>query len=278
MSGTKYILAFVLLLIIGQAHAQIQFSIDTTDKRINDFRQTIRAQQNMVKYIEYTLAQYNIPIALRNLALIESSFKNKALSWANAAGTWQLTEGHAADYGISASERYDVLKSTKVAAKTIIDLYNTYSEWRIVVAAYNCGEGNVNKAIKRAGSKDYNSFSKYLPAETQEHVYKFLLACFATNELQLMNLPVPDFYAVPKQNSEPVVRYQEVVTSTNVSGGFSLSVIANKLGMTPESISTLNPNFEAQLAINGSANLILPVDKMPDFLLQKNEILIASLN
>lgn len=260
------------------AAAQHYVSIDTADKRINDFRQTIKAQQNVVKYIEYILVQHNIPPALRNLALIESAFNNKSLSWANAAGMWQLTPDHAAYYGLSGADRYDVLKSTEAAARTIINLYNNYNDWRIVVAAYNCGEGNINKAIKKAGSANYNSFSLYLPAETKEHVYKFLLACYATNELQLMNLPVPDYYKVPKQSTEAAIRYDEAVTSTNVNGGFSLSVIAGRLNITPERIRLLNPRFDEELTQKGTTRLILPVDKMPDFLLQKNEILTASLN
>lgn len=257
--------------------AQINFSVDTADGRIHDFRQTIKAQQNIAKYIEYMLAQHHIPVALRNLALIESAFKNKSLSGAGAAGVWQLMPGHAAYYGLSPADRYDVLKSTGAAAQTIMRLYRNYNDWRIVVAAYNCGEGNVSRAIKKAGSDVYEHFYAYLPAETKEHIYKFLLACYATNELRFINLPSPGLNTA-MQEPAVLVKYEEAVTAVEISGGFLLPVIAKRLQMTTESISLLNPDFDRQLKENGIAKLILPVDKMPDFLLQKTEILQDSIN
>lgn len=273
----KYlILLFLLFAIVGETYAQLRFAIDTTDKRINNFRYTIKAQQNIVRFIEQTLELQNIPKALRNLALIESAFNNKALSWANAAGIWQLTPAHAACYGLTSADRYDVLKSTKAAAKTIINLYNNYQDWRIVVAAYNCGEGNVNKAIRKAGSTNFDQFCFYLPGETKEHVYKFLLACYATNEMGLLNfplLPSPEKLSPGKEISAAAA-----VTSTIITGSFQLPVIAKMLAMTPESIHLLNPYFKEQYEKNDGITLVLPIDKMPDFLLMKNEILTASLN
>ena len=273
----KYLtLIFLLFTIVGITHAQLRFAIDTTDKRINNFRHTIRVQQNIVLFIEQTLVQQNIPKALRNLALIESAFNNKALSWANAAGIWQLTPAHAAGYGLTSADRYDVLKSTKAAAKTIINLYNNYKDWRIVVAAYNCGEGNVNKAIRKAGSQNFDQFSYYLPAETKEHVYKFLLACYATNEMGLLNLPLLQFPRNLSKTKE--ISSADAITSTIITGSFQLPVIAKMLEIKFESIRTLNPYFKEQSEKNDGITLVLPIDKMPDFLLMKNEILTASLN
>ena len=274
-------IAFVIMLLTGICHsyAQHSFFIDTTDKRIKVFRNTINEKENIVKFIEHALKQHSIPVALRNLALIESAFNNKALSVANAAGLWQLTTGHAAFYGISGAERYDVLKSTKVAIETITELYKRYGDWRIVIAAYNCGEGNVNKAILKAHSASYDEFSVYLPAETRLHVYKFILACYATGELRLMNFPAPGYYdTAVKITSQSIIKYNEPVTAIAISGGFALTVIGERLAMPVEMIRSLNPEFDSELSKTGTTKLVLPVDKMPDFLLQKNEILIASLN
>jgi membrane-bound lytic murein transglycosylase D len=139
------------------------------------------------------------------------------------------------------------------------------------VAAYNCGEGNVNKAITKANSFSYDNFFIYLPAETKEHVHKFLLACYATGELETLNVPV-------KNIKQPAIQYAEPITATMLSGGFVLNVIANKLQLPEGILRLLNPEFENELAKTGTTSLVLPIDKMPDFLLQKNEILKASLN
>lgn len=265
---------FMLLSATGKAYAQPFFWVDTADKRISQFRYTIREKENLVRFIEYSLNRYRIPTALRNLALIESSFRNNATSVANAAGIWQLTPAHAAYYGLSGVDRYDILKSTGAAMRTIINLYNRYTDWRIVVAAYNCGEGNVNKAILKAHSSDYDRFSAYLPAETRMHVYKFLLACYASGELKQLNIP-----AAAENDNEPLaVRYAEAVTCMVISGGYALPVIAERLQLSQDYIRLLNPGFENDLMKTGATKLVLPVDKMPDFLLQKNEILVASLN
>lgn len=271
--------ALLLLLCAAQSNAQT-FVLDTADHRIAYYRTLISRNGNTVRFIEYSLAQQGIPKSLRNLALIESGLQNKSLSWAKAAGTWQFMPSAAAFYGMTVSkgndERYDLYKSTFAAARYLGDLYDTYHDWKMVVAAYNCGTGNVNKAIQRSGSTNYDLLSPYLPYETQEHVRKFILACYATNELHVMSKT--DVQPERTDTGIIAVKYDEPVTRTEINGGYKIIVIAQYLEMPVEKIRGLNPDLEADLARTGRAGLILPVDKMPDFLLQKTEILNLSIN
>ena len=115
-----------------------------------------------------------------------------------------------------------------------------------------------------------------MPGETKEHVYKFLLACYATNEMGLLNLPL--IQSPVSMHPSKEISAAAAVTSTIITGSFQLPVIAKLLEMTPESIQLLNPYFKDQSEKNDGITLVLPVDKMPDFLLMKNEILTASLN
>ncbi len=272
------LLSFSIEKAYAQKHMQ-PFTLDTSDRRIAYYRSLINSNENIVHFIDYSLQQNGIPIALRNLAMIESGFNNKALSITNAAGIWQLTTSHAITYGITGIERYDLLKSTRVAVQTISNMHRCYQDWRIVVAAYNCGEGNITKAIAKSTSFSYDDFAGYLPAETREHVYKFLLACYATGELEMVNIPKHciNRFSAKKANQVPIA-YKEAVKTVSISGGFVLSVIAKRLQMQEELIRLLNPEFENELATTGATNLVLPIDKMPDFLLQKSEILRESLN
>jgi membrane-bound lytic murein transglycosylase D len=277
--STTIVFACFIFTNIKHANSQPIFYIDTTDKRIELYKKTISNKKNIVQFIQQVLNKNGIPKALCNLALIESNFNPKALSWANAAGVWQIIPATAHQYGLSisatADQRYDLYKSTFAAAKNLIDLYNEYYNWQLVIAAYNCGRGNVNKAIQKAGSKKYQDLFMYLPQETIEHVNKFLLACYATNELaSIADTQIFSPTNWPKNNSSNC----EPVAQTDIGGGFCLAAIAQQLNINIEKIQSLNPNIEDELAKNGIAKLILPIDKMPDFLLQKNEILNQSIN
>ncbi|MCF8239262.1 MAG: lytic transglycosylase domain-containing protein [Saprospiraceae bacterium] len=135
--------------------------------------------------IEQYLKAYNLPLDLRVLPIIETKMDPTAISHAGASGLWQFMEGTAAEYGLTIDhlidERFDIHRSTEAAVQYLAKLYNKYEDWGLALAAYNCGPGYVNRAIRRAKSRDYWSIARYLPRETQKYVPKFLAATYLVN-------------------------------------------------------------------------------------------------
>lgn len=128
---------------------------------------------------EEKLDKYNMPLELKYLAMIESALNPTAGSRMGAKGLWQFMYATGKQYGLKSNtlveERYDPLKATDAACRCMRDLYNKYHDWFLVLAAYNAGPGNVNKAIVRAhGVMDYWAIWPYLPKETQSYVPSFI--------------------------------------------------------------------------------------------------------
>ena len=122
--------------------------------------------------------QYELPEALKYLAVVESKLKHTATSRAGAAGLWQFMPSTARALGLKITgktdERRQFHKSTLAAAKYLRSLYNIYGDWLLVLAAYNAGSGNVNKAIKKSGSRNFWELQYHLPAETRAHVKRYI--------------------------------------------------------------------------------------------------------
>lgn len=135
--------------------------------------------------IEQYLKAYDLPLDLRVLPIIETRLDPTAISHAGATGLWQFMEGTAAEFGLTMDhkldERIDIHRSTEAAVQYLAKLYSKYEDWGLALAAYNCGPGYVNRAIRRAGSRDYWKVSQYLPRETQKYVPKFLAATYLVN-------------------------------------------------------------------------------------------------
>lgn len=118
-----------------------------------------------------------VPAELKYLAFIESGLNKNPVSRTGAIGPWALMPKAAKQYGLKTGrndERLNYSKSTAAAAGLLKDFYDEYGDWLLVVAAYNCGPGWMEKAIKRSGSHDYWQLEKYLPEETKRHVKKFI--------------------------------------------------------------------------------------------------------
>jgi membrane-bound lytic murein transglycosylase D len=130
------------------------------------------------KTIDEVFIRYEIPVELKYLAVIESKLNSKALSHAGARGAWQLMPGTAKTLGLVVKgkndERTHKYKSTVAAAKYLKVLHEDLGDWLLVIAAYNSGPGYVNKAIKKAGSRDFWRFQYFLPKETTNHVKRFI--------------------------------------------------------------------------------------------------------
>jgi membrane-bound lytic murein transglycosylase D len=269
------------ILIILASHfvsAQFLTASDTSESTVKRYKNIIRANKDKVAFIEYSLVEKGLPRHLRNLALIESNFNTNATSGAGAVGAWQFMTAHANQYGLTDQNRNDLYRSTKIAAISLSRLYKKYNNWVTVVAAYNCGEGNISKAMASAGSSQYHIFSKYLPAETINHVKKYLNACYATGELQ----SVLSDYNSSRMNTIFFVnggsgKNNMEMAQTDINAGFNLNVIADELDVDIEKIIGWNPDISEELRQKGESTLYLPKDLMPDFLLRKNKILSRSL-
>ena len=134
--------------------------------------------------IEETLDRHNLPIELKYLTIVESALNPTAVSPAGAAGIWQFMLATGKIYGLTINslvdERLDLQKSTEAACRYFKDMYDLYHDWLLCIAAYNCGLGNVNKAIRMSGGKtDFWEIYPYLPRETRNYIPLFIGAYYA---------------------------------------------------------------------------------------------------
>lgn len=272
------LLTAVLLACSHFVNAQFLTASDTSESSVRRYKSIINANKDIVDFIEYSLVEKGLPRHLRNLALIESHFDRKITSGAGAVGVWQFMTAHANQYGLTQQNRTDIYKSTKTAAISLTNLYKKYNNWVTVVAAYNCGEGNIAKAMAAANSSQYHVFYKYLPTETINHVQKYLNACFATGELQ----SVLSNYNSSRMNTVFFVnggsgKDHSQLAETEINAGFNLNIIADELDVDVDRLLSWNPRITEELKQTGESTLYLPTDLMPDFLLRKTKILSRSI-
>ncbi len=189
---------------------------------------------------EQILDKHNLPLELKYLPIIESALNPRAVSRAGATGLWQFMYSTGRIYRLEINsfvdERRDPEKSTEAAAEFLAHLYDMYKDWTLVIAAYNCGPGNVNKAIRRAGGKrDYWDIYPYLPRETRGYVPAFIGAAY------LMN-----FY--DKHNIKPVDVKMPVMTDTiMVTKKLHLMQVAEVLKIPIEQLRDLNPQYKRDI-------------------------------
>ena len=222
--------------------------------------------------IEDALAKYNIPVELKYLAIVESALNPTAISRAGAAGLWQFMPGTGKMYGLDITsyqdERFDPIKETEAACKYLRFLYNTFGDWNLALAAYNSGPGNVNKAIRRAGGKkDFWAIKQFLPKETQGYVPAFIAVNYIMSYSTEHNI-------FPKKAS---VSYFETDT-IHVTGRVDFNVVSKTLNLPIEEITYLNGTYKLkEIPDNGKKHyLMLPVEKVGDFLAHEKEIYAAS--
>jgi len=274
----RNILPILIILTSQLVHGQFLSASDTSESSVRRYKSIISSNREIVQFIEYSLSEKGLPRHLRNLALIESHFNRNITSGAGAVGVWQFMTSHANQYGLTEQDRNDLYKSTKTAAVSLSSLYKKYNNWVTVVAAYNCGEGNVAKAMQAAGSSQYHIFYKYLPAETINHVKKYLNACYATGELQsvLSNYNSSRMNTVFFSNGGSKINNGDL-SQTEINAGFNLKIIADELKVEEEKLLSWNPGIDQELQNKGVGTLYLPTDLMPDFLLRKTKILSRSI-
>jgi len=276
----KYCTILFLTILFSKSFAQGLTATDTSEQSVRRYQNMIKSNKQLVDFIEYTFVKKGIPKHLKNLAVIESGLDHTQVSHAGAKGLWQFMSAHANGYGLSDDNRSDMYKSTKTAAISLKNLYKKYGNWITVVAAYNCGEGNIQKAMDKAGSRVYTDFAQYLPSETQNHVKKYLNAGYATGELEHILNDYRNFTA----SRQALISFKSDFSSsqanlaeTTLNSAFDINEIAEWLDINKEDILAWNPKLEKELNEKGESSFYLPKDLMVNFLLNKNEILKNSL-
>lgn len=186
---------------------------------------------------EETLDKYNMPLELKYLAMIESALNPLAGSRVGAKGLWQFMYATGKLYGLNSNtlveERYDPLKATDAACRCMLDLYSKYKDWFLVLAAYNAGPGNVNKAIVRAGGvMDYWAIWPYLPRETQSYVPSFIAVNYVVSYAAEHNL-----YPL---NPGLLMAGTDTVWVRDV---LSFAQLNETIGVPMEDLKTFNPQY-----------------------------------
>lgn len=186
---------------------------------------------------EQQLDKYNIPLELKYLAIVESALNAKARSRVGAGGLWQFMYYTGKVYGLEVTsyvdDRNDPLKATVAACRHFNDLYNMYHDWLLVLAAYNSGPGNVNKAIRRSGGKmTFWEIMPYLPRETRDYVPAFI----AVNYVMAYSNEHNIYPIMPK------ILYHETDTVA-VHQPLTLGILSDKLNVSISDLEFLNPTF-----------------------------------
>lgn len=218
---------------------------------------------------EQALEKENLPLELKYLPVIESALDPNAVSRAGAAGLWQFMVGTGKGLGLEVSslvdERRDPYKSSEKAATYLKNLYSIYNDWSLAIAAYNCGPGNVNKALRRAGgeNKDFWDIYSYLPRETRGYVPAFIAANYIMTYFK-------------RHNISPSLASKPLITDTiGITRRVNFNQISNVLNIPIDEIRALNPQYRRDIipaSSERSYTLILPSQQIYSYIMCEDSI------
>ncbi len=216
---------------------------------------------------EEALDAYNLPLELKYLPIIESALNPSAVSRAGASGLWQFMLATGKMYGLESNslvdERRDPIKATWAAARYLKELYAIYGDWNLVIAAYNCGPGTINKAIRRANGKtDYWDIYNLLPKETRGYVPAFIAANYVMTYYCDHNI-------CPMETNIPAS-----TDTVQVNKNLHFEQIADICGVSIDQIKSLNPQYKKNIIPGDSKSytLRLPQSHISIFIDQQDTI------
>lgn len=189
---------------------------------------------------EEILDQEGLPQEFKYLAVVESALNPQAQSWAGACGLWQFIHSTGVAYGLKidgmVDERRDPVKATRAACQYFKNSYELYGDWLLVIASYNCGPGNVNKAIRRSGGKrDFWKIMRYLPRETRGYVPAFIAVAYVLNNSEKFGLKPAN------------IDVQSLVENVEVKQWVHFGMLEKGLGISQEELEYLNPEYRHKI-------------------------------
>lgn len=217
---------------------------------------------------ETYLDKYDLPLELKYLAVVESALDPKAVSPSGAKGLWQFMYGTAMDYDLTITsyldERFDYIQSTDAACRYLKDLYDEFGDWSLALAAYNSGPGNVQKAIKRSGQRNYWNLRPYLPKQTSSYVPAFYAVMYLYQ--------YADFHGLKPGESE--LHFTEVDT-VHLRRSVSFEKIEKFVGIPKDVLTQYNPVYKKEyvpVAKGQQQRLIIPVQLIPGFIVNEKAL------
>lgn len=216
---------------------------------------------------EDALARYDLPYELCYLAVIESALNPSVRSHAGAAGLWQFMPSTGKLYGLEINslvdERLDPIRATDAACRFLKALYNTFGDWNLAIAAYNCGPGNINKAIHRSGKRDFWSIYPYLPRETRSYLPLFIAASYVLN--------YADTHGICPAEVDRTMRSDTILTHRRLH----LKQVSDMLGVPLDELRRLNPQYTRDIIPGGEKEyaLCLPIELSGQYIDREESIL-----
>ncbi len=237
-------------------NAHVQKYIDFYTSKSTHIAKVLGRAEKFFPIFEPIFNEYGVPDEMKYLAVVESALNPFARSPVGATGPWQFMHGTGLQYGLAINkridERKDPYKSCDAAARYLKYMYNIYGNWHLAIAAYNCGPGNVNKAINKAGgSKNYWDIKPYLPKETQAYVPSYIAIVYAMKYAKNMGISPSPLY---RENTQRITLKDKLTVQdlTKIVGIDKALIIEEN----PSLLTTLIP---ANFTIN------LPASKMVAF-------------
>lgn len=238
----------------------VQQYIDIYTKRKDMFGKMLGLSSYYFPIFEKALSDYNVPKEIKYLTIIESEMNPHARSRVGATGIWQFMFGTGKAYGLQmdnyVDERQDPIQASYAAAAYFRDANDELGDWLLALAAYNCGKGNVNRAIAKAGSRDFWEIRPYLPKETRNYVPAFIAAVYVMN------------YSAKHQITTQACNLFLKTDTVLVNKFVSLPQLAQVLNVSEDDMAALNPAYKKQI-VNGTdetpKRIIMPRLKNADF-------------
>ena len=215
-------------------------------------RDIVRRKELFFPIFEEALAKHGLPDELKYLSIVESGLRPNAISRANAVGLWQFISSTGKMYGLRPGwyidERMDPYEATDAACRHLKDLYRMFDSWELALAAYNCGPGNVRKAIRRSGYKrKFWEIYRYLPRETRSYVPQFVAITYLFNHLDLHNF------------TEEPIEFSPEWDTIMVSQYFHLETFGNQLNTCVDDLLKLNPQIKRGALPEGTRDFALRI-------------------
>lgn len=233
----------------------------TYNKVVRQYIDKYASSRSLVSYLlgishfympmfEAAVDKYGVPHELKYLPVIESAMKPRAVSYVGAKGLWQFMHGTGKLYGLKSNnfieERFDPIKSTDAAIRHLRDLYNAFGDWQLALAAYNCGAGNVKKAIHRSGGKrNFWQIYSYLPRETRGYVPAFIAATYIMTYHKEHGI-------CPMEPNTPVA-----TDTLHINRNLHFEQISRLCNVSMEELRAINPQYVRDVIPGASETCVL---------------------